>query len=217
MMMSQFDLTMLIEDLEPVRVVKPHESMLQILGATLVASLGVAMIYGVRADVIAGNPHPVVIIRAGLLLLLGFATTLAVAAAARPSVGKAHNGWIWALAAAALFPFAALCQFVYLFAVGQPLEMFMIDFEYGVRCLTISCISALWIGTCLTLWLRRGAPIALNRAGWLVGLAAGSFGTFSFNIHCSSVNVFYIGLWYSLATVICAIAGRLVVPRIVRW
>lgn len=215
--MIQFDMSSLIDDLAPVRVVQRRDSLLLIAVATFVASVVVAMIYGMRADIIAGNPHPIVIIRASLLLLLGLATTLAVAAAARPSVGKPQNGWMWALAAAAVLPFAALCKFIYLYASGQPLNLFMLDFEFGPRCLFISTLSALWIGSLMTWWLRRGAPIALNRAGWLVGIAAGSFGTFSFNVYCNSVSIFYIGLWYSLAVTICAIVGRLIVPRLIRW
>jgi hypothetical protein len=217
MNMIQFDMSSLIDDLAPVRVVQRRDSLLLIAVATFVASVVVAMIYGMRADIIAGNPHPIVIIRASLLLLLGLATTLAVAAAARPSVGKPQNGWMWALAAAAVLPFAALCKFIYLYASGQPLNLFMLDFEFGPRCLFISTLSALWIGSLMTWWLRRGAPIALNRAGWLVGIAAGSFGTFSFNVYCNSVSIFYIGLWYSLAVTICAIVGRLIVPRLIRW
>jgi hypothetical protein len=217
MKMVHFDMSNLIDDLEPVRVVKRRDNLLLVAGATLIASIGVAMTYGARSDVLAGNPHPMVIIRAGLLVLLGIATTLAVTTAALPSVGKSHNGWLWALAAAALFPFAAFCNFAYLYASGQPLGLFMVDFEYGARCLMISAVSALWIGSFMTWWLRRGAPIALNRAGWLVGIAAGSFGAFSFNVHCNSVSIFYIGFWYSIAVTLCAVAGRLIVPRLIRW
>jgi hypothetical protein len=217
MKMVQFDMSVLVDDLVPVRLVKRIDGVLLAAATTFVAAAIVALTYGMRGDVMAGNPHPIVIIRAGLLLLLGLATTLAVAAAARPSVGKAHNGWMWALAAAAVFPFAALCKFIYLYASGQPLDLFMLDFEYGPRCLMLSSLSALWIGSFMTWWLRRGAPIALNRAGWLVGIAAGSFGTFSFNVYCNSVSIFYIGLWYSLAVTLCAIVGRLIVPRLIRW
>lgn len=217
MKMVQFDISALVDDLTPVRVLKRRDTLLLVAGATFVSSVIVALTYGMRGDVLAGNPHPIVIIRAGLLLLLGLATTLAVSAMARPSVGKVQNGWMWALAAAAVLPFAALAKFVYLYASGQPLDLFMLDFEFGPRCLMISSVSALWIASFMTWWLRRGAPIALNRAGWLVGIAAGSFGTFSFNVYCNSVSIFYIGFWYSVAVTLCAITGRLIVPRLIRW
>ena len=217
MTMTQFDMNALVDDLRPVRPMMRRDNIALAIGATLIASCVVALTHGMRADVIAGHPHPVVIVRAGLLLLLGLATTFAVATAARPSVGKPHNGWIWALLAVGLFPFATFCQFVYDYSSGRPLSHFATDFQYGRLCLTVSCLSALWIGGFMTLWLRRGAPIALNRAGWLVGIAAGSFGTFSFNLHCNSISIFYIGFWYSLAVTVCAVAGRLIVPRLIRW
>ncbi len=217
MKMVQFDVSALVDDLVPVRVVKRRDSVLLVAGATFIASVIVALTYGIRGDILAGDPHPIVIIRTGLLLLLGLATTLAVSAMARPSVGKVQNGWLWALAAAAVLPFAALAKFTYLYASGEPLDLFMLDFEFGPRCLIISSISALLTASFMTWWLRRGAPIALNRAGWLVGIAAGSFGTFSFNIHCTSISIFYIGFWYSIAVTLCAVAGRLIVPRLIRW
>lgn len=217
MKMTQFDMVALVDDLVPVRLVKRRDSLMLAAGATIIASLVVALIYGARADILAGNPHPIVIIRAGLLLLLGLATTLAVGAAARPSIGKPQNGWMWALAAAAVMPMAALAQFLYLYTSGQPLDLFTADFQFGPRCLMVSSVSALWIASFMTWWLRRGAPIALNRAGWLVGIAAGSFGTFSFNVYCNSVSIFYIGLWYSLSVLFCAILGRLIVPHLIRW
>ncbi|MGB5724829.1 MAG: NrsF family protein [Parasphingorhabdus sp.] len=36
-------------------------------------------------------------------------------------------------------------------------------------------------------------------------------------MHCPFNSIFYVGLWYSLAVAICAIAGRLVVPHLIRW
>lgn len=217
MNMTNFDISALVDDLSPVQVVRRRDNLLLTGVATILASLVIVMIYGIRSDLLAGDPHPIVMIRAGLLLLLGLAATLAVASAARPSVGKPQNGWMWALAAAAVLPIAALGKFLFLFGSGQPLAMFTADFEYGLRCLACSLGSAIWIGGLISWWLRRGAPISLNRAGWLVGIAAGSLGTFSFNIYCNSISLYYIGLWYSLAVLISAVIGRLVVPHIIRW
>jgi hypothetical protein len=65
--------------------------------------------------------------------------------------------------------------------------------------------------------LRKGAPTYPERAGWLTGIAAGGLGAFAYNLHCPFNNIVYIGLWYSLALVICALVGRLVVPHLIRW
>lgn len=215
--MANFDISMLVDDLAPVRVVRRRDNLLLTLAATAVASLVITMIYGIRRDIVAGDPHPIVMIRAGLLLLLGLAASLAVSAAARPSVGRMHNGWLWALAAAAVLPLAALSKFLFLYGSGHPVSLFTTDFEYGLRCLGCSLASAAWIGCLISWWLRRGAPISLNRTGWLVGIAAGSLGTFSFNLYCNSVSLYYIGLWYGLSVLIAAVAGRLIVPHLIRW
>lgn len=216
-MTSTFDIEALVADLAPVRRVRGGDAMAIAIGATLISCLAVVAQIGIRPDIVAGNPHPIAVIRMGLLLLLGFAAVAAIATAARPAVGKSHNGWMWALAAAAMFPLAAISRFVFHSVTGEPLDSFVIDFQSGPLCLMVSGASAVWIGAVTTWWLRRGAPTALNRAGWLVGIAAGSLGTFSYSLHCNSDSIFYIGFWYSLAVLICAVAGRLIVPRLIRW
>jgi len=69
----------------------------------------------------------------------------------------------------------------------------------------------------MVLHLRRGAPVAPQRAGLLVGLAAGSLGALAYNLHCSYDSMVYTGLWYGLVVGSAAVAGRLVVPRLIRW
>ena len=61
------------------------------------------------------------------------------------------------------------------------------------------------------------AVIAGAGIGWLVGLASGSFGAFAYGLHCVSITVFYVGLWYTGAVALCALLGRLIVPRLIRW
>jgi hypothetical protein len=144
---------------------------------------------------------------------LGFASLFAVTASARPSVGQGQSGWRWTLAAALLFPIAALTQVAWQGSVPDG----ALAPAIGRYCLWISGLAALLIGGALALWLRSGAPTAINRAGWLVGLSAGSFGTFAYSLHCPMTNIFYIGLWYTLAVGMAAVAGRFLVPRIIRW
>ena len=92
--------------------------------------------------------------------------------------------------------------------------LFSVD---GPWCFGVSIGGGLLIGAGLTLWLRSGAPTAINRIGWLVGLTSGSFGAFAYGLHCSSISVFYVGLWYTGAIMLCALLGRLIVPRLIRW
>jgi hypothetical protein len=207
----------LADDLTPVRPVKPRNGIALALAAAFVAALGVIAVFGARSDIIAGTPDPIVLVRGMLLVLLGLATSFAVNNAARPSVGNGHNGWVWALAAAMVVPVAALVLFVYHRVAAMPFAPGDLDFQFAPWCLGISMTSALLIGAVQTLWLRRGAPTDVNRAGWLVGLAAGGFGTFAYSLHCPSNSIYYVGLFYGLAVAICAALGRLIVPRLIKW
>ena len=69
----------------------------------------------------------------------------------------------------------------------------------------------------MVLHLRRGAPTSPERAGWLTGLAAGGLGAFAYSFHCPDNSIIYIGFWYSLAVGICAVLGRMLLPRLIRW
>lgn len=216
-MNNSLDIDALAATLTPVRRVRARDGVLTVLGAAALTSLFVVLHYGLRADLVAGEPHPMVMLRGGMLVLLGIATTIAAIAAARPAVGQGQNGWAWALAAAAIMPISAAGMFLYHQVMQMPFRAGAMDFTYAPYCVGISGLSALVIGAALTLWLRTGAPTALNRAGWLVGLAAGSFGTFAYSLHCPSDSIYYIGLWYSLAVGMSAVVGRLTVPHLIRW
>ena len=110
----------LVADLAPVRRVRARDCVTIVLGATALAVLAVLLRYGIRPDIAAGAPHPMVVLRAGMLVLLGLATTLATVSAARPAVGQGQNGWIWALAAATLMPLTAALLFIYHKITGLP-------------------------------------------------------------------------------------------------
>lgn len=207
----------LVSDVKPVKTIKTGHGIVAVLVASSVAALGVIAYFGARSDILAGTPDPIVVVRGMLLVLLGLATSFAVTQAARPSVGQAHNGWAWALAAAMVLPVSAATLYGYHMLLAQPFAKGEMDFEYGPYCLAISGAGALLIGIVQTLWLRRGAPTDLHRAGWLVGLTSGSFGTFAYSLHCPSNSIYYVGLFYALAVGLCAAIGRLTVPRLIRW
>jgi hypothetical protein len=169
--------------------------------------------FGLRDDVTTGHAQPIVILRGGVLLVLGMSALAAVIASARPSVGQISNGWRWALGMAALFPVTSL---ILMLGDGAlPLGTFSAD--SARYCIGISLSSAILIGAAVVSWLRMGAPTDLPRVGWLTGLAAGSFGTFAYALHCPSATVHYIGIWYTLAIGLCAVLGRITVPHFVRW
>lgn len=208
-----FDIEALVADMKPVRRLRPLDGALIGIGMTALAAAAVAMTLGWRPDLVALHPEPIVILRVGTLLLLGLATLTALAASARPAIGERNNGWRWALAAALLFPVASMI----LVAAGDPMPMKEIMQPAAITCMSVSTLSALAIGTALTLWLRRGAVVQPRRAGMLTGLSAGAFGTLAYSLHCPVTSVHYIAVWYSIAILTCTLIGRLVVPRLIRW
>lgn len=216
-MSTRIDIDALVADLKPVRRVRPINGLALVAGAVAVTAVAVILRYGVRPDILEGAPHPMAVIRSGMLALLGMATAIAATAAARPAVGQGQNGWGWALAATALLPVAAIILYAYHRLTGMPFQPGSFAFAYAPWCLGIGCAGALFIGSVLTLWLRRGAATALNRAGWLVGLASGSFGAFAYSLHCPSNSIYYVGIFYTGVVAISALVGRMVVPRLIRW
>lgn len=202
----------LVEELEPVRTLKPKSGLAIVGGLTLLAAFAVAVVLGVRNDLMTGRADEMFFLRSGVLLLLGLATAITVVNMARPGVGNLNRGWIWAAVSAALFPLTAAIMS----AINMPPVEALRPIE-GLKCLAVSGIAALVIGSGLTLWLRRGAPTSPARAGWLVGIAAGALGAAAYNIYCPFNDIYYVGLWFTIPVLVSAVAGRLIVPRLIRW
>jgi hypothetical protein len=210
--MNEFNIQQLIDDLEPVRSLRPKQSMAASLIITGAILLLVTLWLGPREDMMAGKPDSMFLLRGGILLLLGLANGYAAIAMASPSVGRQGSGWQIALAAAALFPLAAL-----IVAMSAGPADAMAATQTGLQCLRMSVMGGLATAVPMVMHLRRGAPTSPERAGWLTGIASGGLGAFAYGFHCPFNNIIYIGLWYTLAVGICAVIGRLVVPRLIRW
>ncbi|MEO9913427.1 DUF1109 domain-containing protein [Parasphingorhabdus sp.] len=203
----------LVEDLTPIKPLKNRDGIVLTLGLTAVFAAIVVMTLGIRGDIMMGMPHPMFFLRAGALLLLGVTSCYAVIAMGQPAVGNSFKGWIWALCAALLFPATAIVMAL----IAAPDNMAVFVPRYGLECLSVSALVGCGIATAQIGWLRRSAPVALNRAGWLVGISSGALGAAAYGLHCPFNGIFYIGLWYTLSVMICAFLGRLIVPHLIRW
>lgn len=209
---DDFFLASLVDDLSPVRPLNARQGLLWPLAVAFVAIIAIMSLIGARADLIAGTPHPMFLLRSGILLLLGVVSAGAAASLASPSVGNVPSAWKMALAAACTFPISALVVSLTGGAIGLTERI-----SDGLSCLSWSICVAAMISVPLVLFLRSGAPVQTNRAGLLVGLSGGALGAFTFNFHCPYNDIAYIGLWYSLAVGACAVVGRLVVPHLIKW
>ncbi len=202
----------LVADLKPVRRLNNRDPWL-VMGLLCLAAIGaVSATIGLRADLIAGHPADIVLLRSGVMLALGAASLAAVIAYARPGVGQHADGWVWAAVVAALFPAIAMLS-----AIEGQFPKWILTAPSGALCLGISLTIALVLGAALTSWVRRGASTRPVLQGWLIGLSSGAFGTFSYSLHCASTTVTYAGFWYTGAIVLSAGIGRLALPGLLRW
>ena len=211
-MMSQM-IENLVEELTPVKPMKNRDGLALTLAAAAFFAAAVVVLSGLRDDILMGMVHPMFFLRGGALLLLGVTSSYAVVAMSQPAVGNSFKGWIWALVAALLFPATAIVMAM----IAAPDEMAIFVPREGLICLSVSVLCGTGIAAAQVHWLRKGAPVALARAGWLVGMSSGALGAAAFSLHCPFNSIFYIGFWYTLAVTICAILGRLVVPKLIRW
>jgi hypothetical protein len=207
----------LAKDVRPVQPLADRPALVTLGTVLLAAALLMLAWLGLRPDLMAGQPHPMFLLRSGTLAMLGLVSVAAVLAQAHPGVGRGNaglgQGWKVAAAMALLFPLSGAIM-----ALDQPDHaMAMARAASGWQCLRMSLGAAFLCAVPLVLHLRRGAPVAPERAGLLVGLAGGSLGAFAYNLHCDYDSMVYTGLWYGIAVGSAAVAGRLFVPRLIRW
>ena len=212
MTMTNLTIQQLVDDLQPVRALRPMRSIAASLAIVGVALALIMLYFGPRPDLLAGKPDAMFLLRSGTLLLLGVTNAYAAIGFASPSVGRQSSSWQIAVAAALLFPMSAL-----IVALSVSPSEAIAATQTGMKCLQVSLLGGLATAIPMVLHLRRGAPISPERAGWLTGISSGGLGAFAYNFHCPFNDLIYIGVWYTLAVGICAIAGRLIVPHLIRW
>lgn len=70
----------------------------------------------------------------------------------------------------------------------------------------------------LLIWAaRRGAPTQLARTGAMAGLVAGALGAAAYSLHCPDDFLPFVAFWYAGSIFLCAVIGRALGPRLLRW
>jgi hypothetical protein len=123
---------------------------------------------------------------------------------------------MWSAAMLAVIPIAAVIS---LFSSG-------LAHDHGVLanptlwywpCAAAALAAGLLVGTASVLFLRRGAPVSMERSGWLTGLAAGALGSVAYGITCPLDGIGHVGIVHIVPVAVSAVIGRLVVPSLIRW
>ena len=203
----------LVDELQPVRPMRFGSGMGLAAAGGALALLLVLSFGPLRPDIAGGNPSGIFLLANGLFLMLGLACGATAVLMGTPRVGNLRNGWGWAAAMAGLLPLSAL-----VLALSNSTSAWQAsDPNHGWLCLAYSTGLGLLTAGALIYWLRRGAPTSPERAGLLTGIAAGSAGVFAFSFACPSDAILHIGLWHGAGVTVSALAGRLIVPHLVRW
>lgn len=202
------------EDLTPVKRVKPVEGMLLIAFATLVAGVASIAIYEWWDGLLTGEASGYFLITHGLLLVLGAASTAALVTSSMPRVGARADAPFWGASMLGILPAGAIISL--LSGHGNHAHEGLND-PVAFMCTTASMAAAALVLVAAVMWLRRGAPVSIERSAWLAGLAAGSLGTLAYGITCPLDTFSHVGLWHVAPVAISAVIGRLVVPPLIRW
>lgn len=195
--------------------VQPMKSSRGRLLLAIIAALSVAAaygIYGLRRDVMAMNPPPMLAVSLGLFAILAIAAGSSAVRMARPQVGAGQSGAPWALAATLLLPLTALISLY-----ANPSLVSGLETHQGMRCLIFGIITGSATLAFLGLWLRNGAPVAPERSALFAGLAAGAVGAFANSLECPVDAITHLGLWHVGEVLTGGLIGRLVLPRLLRW
>ena len=211
----------LTEDLTPVSPIKPTQGALLIAFATIVAGGCCIAIFEFWTGMFTGEASPLYWITNLLLMLLGAASTWALAQGAMPRVGTRGSAPYWSAAMLAVVPVVALIIIVSLemnHDHSSALPSVLADpLSWYWECAAYGSIAGLVVALAAVLFLRRGAPVSLERSGWLTGLAAGALGALAYNITCPLDTVAHVGIWHTLPVLVWAVIGRLAVPPLIRW
>lgn len=204
----------MVEDLSPVNRIKPAHGLLLIGFATLAAFAASVLTYQFWTGMLTGDASGYFWITHGLLLMLGCASAVALVAGATPRVGARASAPAWSAAMLAIVPVAAIIS---LFSASEGIVFGGLGDPAAWYCTSASLFAGSLVAIASIAWLRRGAPVSLERSGWLTGLAAGSLGTLAYGITCPLDNLGHVGLWHIAPVAISAIFGRVIVPPLIRW
>lgn len=205
-------ITQLADELVPVRPMRGHEGLAWVMVATALTIAMVALWQGLWNGPLIGEAAPIFFVVNGLIALVGFASARAVVRMATPRVGARQDGARWVLGALAVLPATVLLLVAIEGFAGHPLHA-----EDGLHCFLSGLMSGVAVAAALIVWLRRGAPVAPNIAGFYTGVCAGAFGSFAFGLSCSFDTISHLGIWHVAPVAVSALLGRVCVPILIRW
>lgn len=203
----------LVGKLEPVRPFERRMGWTLVSGAFVLTVGVVALAFGFRPGLLEGRMSELFVLASGLILLLGISTASAAIMMANPRVGAAYDGPRWAMASLGLLPLSVILAWV----APRADQRAMMDGLRDWHCALDGTLLGGLVAIALFTWLRRGAPVAPERAGMFAGVAAGALGAFGNGLACPWENLAHIGALHVAPIIVLGVAGRFLGARLIRW
>lgn len=168
---------------------------------------------GLRGDVETAHALPYLFLKfvfASLIVGFGVAS---LSRLSRPG-GETKKSPLWSAA-----PLVGLIGIGALALIAMPvlhLRAMLMGTEW-LECLVSIPLIAVAPFAAVVWFLRRMAPTNLRRAGAVGGIVAGGMSAMGYALHCTDDSIAFIAVWYSGAIVLCALAGAVLGPRLLRW
>lgn len=184
-----------------------------VLVGILGASLLVAAVLGVRADLAQVAITPIFWAKIALPLGLMIGALQMVTRLARPGMTGGKGG-LWIVVAIA----AVTLGGIYVIALAAPDVRIALVLGKTWRVCPINITLLSIPGFITVFWALSGlAPTRLRLAGACGGLLAGSMATLAYCLHCPEMEVPFWGCWYMLGMLVPTVIGALLGPRWLRW
>lgn len=206
----------LTEDLTPVTKVKQRDGLLLIAFSTLVAAVISIVGFELWTGMFTGEASGFFWITNGFLLVSGLAASVGLVSGALPRVGAQASAPKWTAATLAIIPVAAMIS-IFSNEAGHAHGGLADPTLFYWPCAAASLGAGLIVAMGAILFLRRGAPVSLERSGWLTGIAAGALGSLAYGITCPLDGLAHVGIVHIVPVAISAVIGRFAVPPLIRW
>jgi len=203
----------LVDGLTPVRPRTRWRDalLLALVGAAELAL--VMMLQPMRDDMVSAMHDPMFWWKVGGSLCVTVAGMAALVVLLTPDA-RVGAGRRFVLGAAAAVLIAGLAL---IGGGAMPTPRSMPDWREGLSCARLCFLYGLPMLAATVFVARRAAPARPRAAATAAGLAATGWGSVVFCWTCPYDDPIYITLWFGLALTAGALAGRLLLPRLLRW
>ena len=177
------------------------------------AALLMAVLLGVRADLLEALALPMFWVKFAFAAMLVAGSIVAVLRLSQPG---ARLGGVPAAIVAPVLAIWALAVLVMLDATPEERRTLLLGDSWAVCPLNIGVLSIPAFVSAL--WAVHGlAPTRLRLAGAAAGLLAGSIAALVYALHCPELAAPFIAVWYVLGILVPVAIGALIGPYVLRW